>query len=80
MSPTEGKESFRDDEKLEGSTLVNLNGTDTALKNPREHFQELNEAREDYNDSVIVPGKRTQAPTPTPNQGSVSQLPSGNVT
>ena len=55
VSKTEGQDTYRDDEKQE-STLVNLNGTDGAIKNPRDHFNELNEAREDYNESSQNPG------------------------
>ena len=68
VSPIEG-DTFRDDEKQEGSTLVNLNATDGTFKNPRDHFNELNEterqneAREDYNESPQ--NKRSLAATPT---------------
>ena len=62
VSPMEG-DTFRDDSKQEGSTLVNLNATDGTFKNPRDHFNELNEAREDYNESPQ--NKRSLAATPT---------------
>ena len=65
VSRTEGHDTYRDDEKQE-STLVGLNATDGTFKNPRDHFNELNEAREGKNESPSA--KRSQAPTPTPTQ------------
>ena len=64
VSRTEGHDTLRDDEKQE-STLANLNATDGTIKNPRDHFNELNEGREG-GENESPSAKRSQAPTPTP--------------